>query len=900
MALVEYCLELVNDGRTTKLAHDEKVSKLAQAYAEKMAESGSLSHGSDGQKPYQRYGLGGVRDHIIERIAGQDVDFGEVSEASMRSLVHKARESIAGREEAGPAMDPAATHVGFGAAVTATHFRYVEVILFRYVDLDEVSCPETLQFPQIHLSGTMLRPNFGPYAAMVYYDAFTDEPTFDDELFYDDFSEDRLLVVWPWNFDFHTTDGSFTASIELPSLRPGTYYIQLFVRKDPASIPYAGEVDGVEIPGSSICATGLVLRVPVESSHEEVKVHPVILSAQPKNDSEARAQKDAKTAALKPDREPLASLMLCLSPPPGEGWEMTTYGTGEFHGLAFKRLALDEIDLTDESDPRVVVDVAIAGGPTGLPVNLNGEKMEPPAGYEVLEPNLNSKSIQLCACYAPASEAGLQAIVDVVVVFGGKREEDDDAYFDVGGGFETIEIPAEAVQYDGVVYVCFKREGSGRAAAEQQRQLEEAIARPLPSDHDEEPTDHSSDDDDDDESLLDTTLTPEQVKELEEKKATAQREAEARAAKDALEKADARRKSEEEEEMRQLMEKKAELLQINADLQKKLAVHFYLTKEKATGADPPSPTESKTTENAANNHEAEKQYAETLSNILELKRRSAAQKAESDRMIYELQSRLDEKEFKAKKIADSFREFKREIALSAEHSRTSKPIPRKVIQQFEELEAKKEHEVEKVRLKNINLRMTLKKLEQQLRAKEQLAEGLHLIDFEQLKIENQSLREKIEERDDELSRLKKKNTANVQVLTHIKEKLHFVNAQNKVDQKTLSDLDANLATERDKLTKLKAERDSLRASNLKRKQAQGFANSDLLIMDYEKKKAELEVLHQRIDELKHRHAMLVAQRNHRRSARAAKKGKPPVKPRLRSPSSPPPASSNQNDDIHLC
>lgn len=42
-------------------------------------------------------------------------------------------------------------------------------------------------------------------------------------------------------------------------------------------------------------------------------------------------------------------------------------------------------------------------------------------------------------------------------------------------------------------------------------------------------------------------------------------------------------------------------------------------------------------------------------------------------------------------------------------------------------------------------------------------EGLHLIDFEQLKIENQSLNEKIEERNEELVKLRKKTTVTVQV-----------------------------------------------------------------------------------------------------------------------------------------
>ena len=46
--------------------------------------------------------------------------------------------------------------------------------------------------------------------------------------------------------------------------------------------------------------------------------------------------------------------------------------------------------------------------------------------------------------------------------------------------------------------------------------------------------------------------------------------------------------------------------------------------------------------------------------------------------------------------------------------------------------------------------------------------GLHLIDFEQLKIENQTLNEKIEERNEELLKLRKKTTTTVQVLTHLK------------------------------------------------------------------------------------------------------------------------------------
>ena len=49
-----------------------------------------------------------------------------------------------------------------------------------------------------------------------------------------------------------------------------------------------------------------------------------------------------------------------------------------------------------------------------------------------------------------------------------------------------------------------------------------------------------------------------------------------------------------------------------------------------------------------------------------------------------------------------------------------------------------------------------------------------MIDFEQLKINNVDLNEKIEERNEDILKLRKKVTSTVQVLAHLKEKLQFV------------------------------------------------------------------------------------------------------------------------------
>lgn len=80
-----------------------------------------------------------------------------------------------------------------------------------------------------------------------------------------------------------------------------------------------------------------------------------------------------------------------------------------------------------------------------------------------------------------------------------------------------------------------------------------------------------------------------------------------------------------------------------------------------------------------------------------------------------------------------------------------------------------------------------------LHFQEELADGLHLIDFEQLKIENQTYNEKIEERNEELLKLRKKITNTVQVLTHLKEKLQFVQGENSLLKNKLKDVEGAVA-----------------------------------------------------------------------------------------------------------
>ena len=162
-----------------------------------------------------------------------------------------------------------------------------------------------------------------------------------------------------------------------------------------------------------------------------------------------------------------------------------------------------------------------------------------------------------------------------------------------------------------------------------------------------------------------------------------------------------------------------------------------------------------------------------------------------------------------------------QVAKNAEYSRTGKKIAPRILQEIEDFELEKDAEVEEVRGSNISLKNRLSKLETALRKKDELADNLHVIDFEQLKIENQTLNEKIEERNEELHKLRKKTITTVQIVTHMREKLQFIQHENNILKSEQGLLEQDLIQKRDTVAGVKRERDELKSENVRSRQASG-------------------------------------------------------------------------------
>merc|ERR1719223_1000769 len=221
--------------------------------------------------------------------------------------------------------------------------------------------------------------------------------------------------------------------------------------------------------------------------------------------------------------------------------------------------------------------------------------------------------------------------------------------------------------------------------------------------------------------------------------------------------------------LQELQEKFDQLLELNERaMQTNVALQRRVIQRKAQ--DKSYDASEKQSEGKVTEHK----YQNVLLHVHQVRLKLRLQQVKAARMSEELKNQLEAKRQKAIECRDSFQEFKRQVAKHAEYARTGKTIQEKIIQEVEEFELDKDAEVEEVRGSNISLKKIPEKIIQDLRKKDELAENLHVIDFEQLKIENQTLNEKIEERNEELHKLRKKTIVTVQIITHMREKVQFV------------------------------------------------------------------------------------------------------------------------------
>ncbi|KAL7862687.1 hypothetical protein SRHO_G00116710 [Serrasalmus rhombeus] len=190
-------------------------------------------------------------------------------------------------------------------------------------------------------------------------------------------------------------------------------------------------------------------------------------------------------------------------------------------------------------------------------------------------------------------------------------------------------------------------------------------------------------------------------------------------------------------------------------------------------------------------------------------------KETSERVVHNYKATIEEADVRLAEVKKASYEFDRDVAKTLQEKQAVMMAAEKVSRYIEERMKSKDTLIEKLRLKNAALHVQKRKLQLQLRQKEEMGEALQEVDFQQLKIENSQYLEQIDQRNQDLLRLKLQTGNTLQVLNSYKKKLQSLTLESK-------SLSGDIASREEVVVKIeqetqKAEEERAKAEAMNRK-----------------------------------------------------------------------------------
>ncbi|KAL1515823.1 hypothetical protein AB1Y20_002439 [Prymnesium parvum] len=244
-------------------------------------------------------------------------------------------------------------------------------------------------------------------------------------------------------------------------------------------------------------------------------------------------------------------------------------------------------------------------------------------------------------------------------------------------------------------------------------------------------------------------------------------------------------------------------------------------------------------------------------------------KSNSEKLLDSLRASMEECDVRIAEIKKDAYEFKRDIVTGAENFRTGKTIAEKAVRYMEEKLRAKGAMAEKLRLKNMTLKTQIQKMEGQLQQKEDMGEVLHVIDFDQLKIENQQYLEKIEERNNELLRLKLTTGNTVQVLNTLKHKLHNLTSESEWLKRETNQRKESLVKITEEISRVEQEKEQAARLDRKLRREENSESNMPQVLDYVSQKGEMYDIERQINALNRK--VEIAEMEARRFAQLTRK-----------------------------
>jgi hypothetical protein len=124
-----------------------------------------------------------------------------------------------------------------------------------------------------------------------------------------------------------------------------------------------------------------------------------------------------------------------------------------------------------------------------------------------------------------------------------------------------------------------------------------------------------------------------------------------------------------------------------------------------------------------------------------------------NKLSEEMQFQLHQKQTNLHNIRYKLNKFKEEIYKNSFFSGSNKSIPNQKIEEWKDIEEQLEEKLYKQHIQYVRQMNMSERNHKQIEKMEKLEDGQHMVDFEQMKIENQTLQEKIDDRKDEIEKL---------------------------------------------------------------------------------------------------------------------------------------------------
>ena len=258
----------------------------------------------------------------------------------------------------------------------------------------------------------------------------------------------------------------------------------------------------------------------------------------------------------------------------------------------------------------------------------------------------------------------------------------------------------------------------------------------------------------------------------------------------------------------------------------------------------------------------ESTYADSLSSTAGLYNDLNSHKTKLDQDLKRYQQSIEEQEKRKQDVYDILMKYKQELLENAETRKGTK-IPRKDMENWLTQEKNLEDQISKLRIESFTKSLEMNRLKKELKKMEDYFEGLHIIDFEQLKIENNTLTEKIEDRNEEIHKLKNKINYTVQILAHLQEKSRFVSSENSIKKNENENLKKEIIDMKKRLTEKKEENDKKALKQLNENKKIDQINSTPLKIYYKNTLNHIQELATQIDSVSKQ--LLVYRKNRRAS-----------------------------------